>query len=202
MIGWKYIKAHEASQKYKEGMYILETGRVVGGVAWEEEEGVDTGDDDVGDSSDVDMGDDEARVKGKGKARQSVHDTTARASSSLAKIRRHHHGSWEDRPVFGMDGEEDEDGAAEAGNSYANNDGNARRHNNNNDTDSDSTTTTTTTGDDEGEKDDEDDDDNGDVLFDSQDEDECDELFAGIWDADVVRQRRRRLSRSRVAWVA
>lgn len=42
----------------------------------------------------------------------------------------------------------------------------------------------------------EEDEDDGEVLFDSQDEDECDELFAGIWNADVVRTRRdsRRLS--------
>lgn len=46
------------------------------------------------------------------------------------------------------------------------------------------------------DEDDEYDDEDGEVLFDSQDEDECDELFAGIWNAEVVKTRRdsRRLS--------
>jgi hypothetical protein len=30
------------------------------------------------------------------------------------------------------------------------------------------------------------------VLFDSEDEDECDDLFAGVWDPEVVRKRRGR----------
>lgn len=30
------------------------------------------------------------------------------------------------------------------------------------------------------------------VVFDSEDEDECDDLFAGVWDAEVVRKRRGR----------
>lgn len=33
---------------------------------------------------------------------------------------------------------------------------------------------------------------NGDVEFDSSDEEECDEIFAGIWDREVVRVRRKR----------
>jgi len=28
------------------------------------------------------------------------------------------------------------------------------------------------------------------VVFDSEDEDECDDLFAGVWDAEVVAKRR------------
>ncbi|KUJ15757.1 yippee-domain-containing protein [Mollisia scopiformis] len=32
----------------------------------------------------------------------------------------------------------------------------------------------------------------GPVVFDSEDEDECDDLFAGVWDAEVVRKRRGR----------
>lgn len=30
------------------------------------------------------------------------------------------------------------------------------------------------------------------VVFDSEDEDECDDLFAGVWDPEVVAKRRRR----------
>lgn len=33
---------------------------------------------------------------------------------------------------------------------------------------------------------------NGDVEFDSSDEDECEEIFAGTWDREVVRVRRKR----------
>lgn len=32
----------------------------------------------------------------------------------------------------------------------------------------------------------------GDIVFDSEDEDECDDLFAGTWDAEVVAKRRSR----------
>ena len=35
------------------------------------------------------------------------------------------------------------------------------------------------------------------VLFDSEDEDECDDLFAGVWDPEVVKKRRRRRIGSR-----
>jgi hypothetical protein len=31
-----------------------------------------------------------------------------------------------------------------------------------------------------------------DVEFDSEDEDECEDLFAGVWDAEVVKKRRER----------
>ncbi len=45
----------------------------------------------------------------------------------------------------------------------------------------------------------EDHDDDGVVLFDSDDEDECEDIFAGVWDADVVARRRRgRVSNIRV----
>jgi len=37
-----------------------------------------------------------------------------------------------------------------------------------------------------------------DVLFDSQDEDECEDLFAGVWSAELaIRRRNRRLSNMR-----
>jgi hypothetical protein len=38
------------------------------------------------------------------------------------------------------------------------------------------------------------------VVFDSEDEDECEDLFAGVWDAEVVKKRRgRRVGRSKKA---
>ena len=38
------------------------------------------------------------------------------------------------------------------------------------------------------------------VVFDSEDEDECEDLFAGVWDPEVVAKRRgRRVARRRVA---
>jgi len=36
VVGWKYVDAKEAAQKYKIGKFILETKRVVGGKSWEE----------------------------------------------------------------------------------------------------------------------------------------------------------------------
>jgi len=35
------------------------------------------------------------------------------------------------------------------------------------------------------------------VVFDSEDEDECEDLFAGIWDAEAVQKRRSRKVRNR-----
>ncbi|KAL2483587.1 Protein yippee-like [Forsythia ovata] len=32
IVGWKYEAAHEKSQKYKEGKFVLERGRIVDGV--------------------------------------------------------------------------------------------------------------------------------------------------------------------------
>ncbi|KAJ5041110.1 uncharacterized protein L3040_005664 [Drepanopeziza brunnea f. sp. 'multigermtubi'] len=87
VLGWKYVDAKEAAQKYKIGKYILEMKRVVLSVGWE---------DAVGDGEDVD--------------------------DSLG--------------VYGRD--EDEDA----------------------------------------------------VVFDSEDEDECEALFTGTWDPEVVAKRR------------
>lgn len=42
VLGWKYLDAKEAAQKYKIGKYILEMKRVVLAVGWED--GVDEGD--------------------------------------------------------------------------------------------------------------------------------------------------------------
>jgi len=195
-VGWKYIKANEASQKYKEGKYILETGRVVVGVAWEEEEddddnGIETGREErrgrsghVHTSSNSETAAKGSSWKGKGKGKGKEHTTTKpveaeskhrskplgirfldeTANIDDSKLRRRR---WEHTPVFGMDEEEEEkdddgDDDDDDGNE-ANDDGD--------DTDSDV-------------------DENGEVVFDSQDEDECEDLFAGIWNADVVRERR------------
>ncbi|XP_031498650.1 protein yippee-like At5g53940 [Nymphaea colorata] len=32
IVGWKYEAAHEQTQKYKEGKYILERGRIIDGI--------------------------------------------------------------------------------------------------------------------------------------------------------------------------
>lgn len=96
VLGWKYVDAKEASQKYKIGKFILEMKRVVLGVGWE----------DVG--------------------------------------------------VVGC-GEEHGEGELEEGN------GNKEVG--------------------EGEEV---------VVFDSEDEDECEDLFAGVWDPEVVAKRRAR----------
>jgi Yippee zinc-binding/DNA-binding /Mis18, centromere assembly len=93
VLGWKYVDAKEASQKYKIGKFILEMKRVVLGVGWE----------DVG-------------VVGSAEG----------------------------------DGVDDLEGMREVK---------------------------------EGEEV---------VVFDSEDEDECEDLFAGVWDAEVVAKRRAR----------
>lgn len=88
VVGWKYVDAKEAAQRYKIGKFILETRRVVGARAWEDVEG----------------------------------------------------------EVNGMD-----EGVV------------------NNEVEREET-----------------------VVFDSEDEDECEDLFTGVWDADAVRKRRQR----------
>ncbi|XP_057531242.1 protein yippee-like At5g53940 [Amaranthus tricolor] len=35
IVGWKYEAAHEKSQKYKEGKYVLERGRIIDGLETE-----------------------------------------------------------------------------------------------------------------------------------------------------------------------
>lgn len=39
VLGWKYVDAKEAAQRYKIGKFILETRRVVGGKTWEDMDG-------------------------------------------------------------------------------------------------------------------------------------------------------------------
>lgn len=107
LIGWKYLEAQEPGQRYKVGMFILETRKVVGFHSWE------------------DVDDAEWELSG-------VNDGVDKASRSS---------------VFG-------EGWV------------GKDH-----------------GDDEGE--------DGVVVFDSDDEDECEDIFAGVWDAEVVAHRRR-----------
>lgn len=40
-LGWKYVSAEEESQKYKVGMFILETKRVISFADWENGENTD-----------------------------------------------------------------------------------------------------------------------------------------------------------------
>jgi len=94
VLGWKYVDAKEAAQRYKIGKFILETRRVVGGKTWE------------------DM-----------------------------------NGPQADTIGTGMISDKAEGGRNK----------------------------------DEGEEE---------VEFDSEDEDECEDLFAGVWDAEVVKKRR------------
>lgn len=99
-LGWKYVDAKEASQKYKVGKFILEVQRVVTYRSWEYEE----------------MGD--------GRSADDQHDVEIGKRSS-------------------------------------------------------------------GQCTDEEEDDEDEIVFDSDDEDECEDVFAGTWDAETVAQRRR-----------
>lgn len=91
IVGWKYVDAKEAAQRYKIGKFILETRRVISGKTWEDIEGNASG---------------------------VVCDQVQ--------------GAWK------KDYEEEE------------------------------------------------------VVFDSEDEDECEDLFSGVWEAEVVKKRRER----------
>ncbi|KAB5554359.1 yippee family protein [Coniochaeta sp. 2T2.1] len=111
-VGWKYVEATEAAQKYKEGKFILETQRVVVYRAWEDLEGA---------------------------GRESV-EYTRRQSFSLR---------------------------------------------NSVNSDSDDKTTMAQASNESGDLEQE-------VTFDSGDEDECEDIFAGTWDPAVVVQRRKK----------
>lgn len=70
VLGWKYVDAKEAAQKYKIGKFILETKRVVVVVSWEEGtgeepggDGEDTGElDGLGTTHEVDHAEDDVVV--------------------------------------------------------------------------------------------------------------------------------------------
>lgn len=96
VVGWKYVDAKEAAQRYKIGKFILETRRIVGGRTWE------------------DIDNSHPEENGSGMAIDQI--------------------------------------------------GGARM------------------------KDDEEEE----ILFDSEDEDECEDLFTGVWDVEVARRRRER----------
>ena len=104
VLGWKYVDAKDAGQRYKIGKFILETKRVVC------------------------------------------------------------YQSWED--TFLAEGDTDREGA--------------------------SANVTERVKGDEGENENNGDGEDDVVVFDSEDEDECEDLFAGIWDAEVVAKRRSR----------
>ncbi|KAK4104403.1 yippee-domain-containing protein [Parathielavia hyrcaniae] len=111
VLGWKYLDTAEPAQRYKVGMFILETRRVVGFRCWE----------------DVD-------VEGL------------------------------DMDNMGLDGHYEVGAPGRGSWGY---DGNKKAR-------------------DEG-----DDEEDGVVVFDSEDEDECEDMFAGVWDAQVVARRRK-----------
>jgi len=58
VLGWKYVDAKEAAQKYKIGKFILEMKRVVLGVGWEDT-GVDGGEVDEREFGEMEDGNDE-----------------------------------------------------------------------------------------------------------------------------------------------
>lgn len=115
-LGWKYVDALEAAQKYKVGKFILETRRVVACRDWED---VEDGDGD-----------------GDGPAEGVVPGRRGRRADSLEV-------EMEQVDGGGSDGGEEGD------------------------------------------------DDGGAVVFDSEDEQECEDIFAGTWDPVVVAKRRR-----------
>jgi hypothetical protein len=107
-LGWKYVDAKEASQKYKVGKFILETERVVTYRSWE---------------------------YGAEKCAGSDGDASMYPEDAVSRRQSGHRGDEENS--------EDE------------------------------------------------------ILFDSEDEDECEDIFAGTWDAETVAKRRRSMGTRR-----
>ncbi|KAH8911734.1 yippee-domain-containing protein [Coniochaeta sp. PMI_546] len=117
-VGWKYVEAAEAAQKYKEGKYILETQRVVIFRSWEDAEETSG----LGSRESVDVAGQRDSVLF---LRQSV-DSESDGNKLIAEV-----------PL----GKDDNRGQ--------------------------------------------------DIVFDSEDEEECEDIFSGIWDPAVVVKRRK-----------
>lgn len=122
-IGWKYVDARSAAQKYKVGKFILETQRVVMQHSWE-----------YVDSAGGGVMEEEPRQQ----RQQQVSGNAC--------------------------------GGRQSARASTDTDASASRV-------SDESDIT--------------DDDGGVIVFDSEDEDECDDIFAGVWDPDVVAKRRK-----------
>jgi len=194
VLGWKYVAAADEAQRYKVGKFILESRRVCVGSLWEEQD--DDGDDDDDDDDDGGGGgwSDQEGV--------AVKDGNMFASSSKRRPSRRGSGMTE----YGA-GEEGWDHRRERKASLCERqmslDGRlgslgARRTSFSNPANTSSTSAPTTPAkkkaatpkpqlaaniyDDE-------------ILFDSQDSDECEDLFAGVWSPRLALARRRRKRR-------
>jgi hypothetical protein len=192
MLGWKYVAAEEATQRYKVGKYILETNRIVGEVAWDGEvdEEIEewTQEEDGGDGGifefeeEVGVEDDAAARRpggvgkdGSGSTAQAPSTNFSPSSPETQPVARHRSTSirWVDsaRPM-----------AAQSHSTQRLDDaGDDEEPSNDEDSYSDSS-----------DPDDNaiEDDDDEELMFDSQDEDECADLFAGVWSPALARQRR------------
>lgn len=137
-LGWKYVDAKEAAQKYKVGKFILETQRVVGFRSWEDVGGGDEFDEGLagGGGAGVLHGHG-AEVSGQGRRPPSPMGTLKEPRTS------------------------EEDGSAGSGHPDDISDEERREE------------------------------EAGEIMFDSDDEDECEDIFAGVWDAEVVAKRRK-----------
>lgn len=140
-IGWKYVDAREAAQKYKVGKFILETERVVLFRSWED---VRPGEEDG-----------EEAAAGFG-ARGDYYSSSApagmfwsgrKASGRPAADRK---GSCSSGGAGGFVAEEEEEDESGSAGENAEDE----------------------------------------IVFDSDDEDECEDIFAGVWDAATVARRR------------
>jgi len=124
-LGWKYVDAKEASQKYKVGKFILECARVVTFRSWEDSSSSDNG-------SPVRTATEKKRenVKGAAGGKRNQKEAASPGEEEVGVERQEH--EQQEEPV-------------------------------------------TPTA----------------VVFDSDDDSECDDIFAGVWDAETVAKRRK-----------
>lgn len=177
-LGWKYVDARDAPQKYKVGKFILETERVVASRGWEDVEPDAYGavsEDDYRDEEEDDEPDEDVNTG------KSCADAAALGPTSSAVAAPD--GKRKRRSVIGSLGKRKKKGSHSRRSSQQQN---RSSTDGNNGEDSAGCSSTDDSSSDRDLKDDD-----SDISFDSQDEDECEDLFAGTWNAAVVRRRRR-----------
>lgn len=182
MLGWKYIAAEDEAQRYKVGKFILESRRAVVGSLWEEDDGDDEEAVETGEA-----------LNDRGERYNFSQQQRRRSSAARPPPQRRRKSSRrtsDELDQYGA-GEEGWDLSAAASPTI--------------DSPSQGCISCPTSPSSSGAPKtlfsatarhvEEEDGEGGDILFDSQDSDECEDLFAGVWSPRLALARRRRKAR-------
>ena len=162
-LGWKYVDAREQAQKYKVGKFILETQRVLASHTWEDV------DDSLSTISPTQAQVDEVGRDGMFATGQHAHQSQNRNlnQQNLNNL----------NGITGQgNGRQSTSSPSQSRGSPSTSTTNSRNNSTSSIPQSEEASCAKA---------------NEIVVFDSEDEDECDDIFAGVWDAEVVAKRRR-----------